>query len=255
MGSESSVAVLQMLHAETLGLLATTADPDWVRSGKDLLAAEAIALLRAAAPGSDHQLAWAQLLAGTAVTPEQLDLVAGLLDGSTEIPGLVVDTELRWSLLRRLAATGRAGDAEIDAELERDSTDAGRRNAAAARAGIPDAEHKAAAWRQVAESTELGLEESLAVMRAFNAPEHAALLEPYAAKYFEQLPAIWTARADLLRVLLGRLLFPYPAASPELLAQVDAFLAAPDLDPSLSRVVIEGRDIVEKALRSRALPV
>jgi aminopeptidase N len=254
MGSESSVAVLQLLHAQTLQLLATTADPDWIRSGKDLLASEAILLLRAAEPGSDHQLAWAQLLAATAVTPEQLDLVAGLLDGSTEIGGLAVDTELRWSLLHRLAATGRADDAEIDAELARDNTDAGRRNATAARAGIPDAEHKAAAWHQVAESAELGLEESIAVARAFNASEHAALLAPYVAKYFEQLPAIWSAHADLLRVFLGRTLFPFSAASPELLAQVDAFLAAPDLDPSLSRAVIEGRDIVEKALRSRALP-
>jgi aminopeptidase N len=254
MGSESSVAVLQLLHAETLRLLGTTADPNWVRDGKELLAAEAIVLLRAAEPGSDHQLAWAQLLAATAVTPEQLDLVAGLLDGSTDIGGLAVDTELRWSLLRRLAATGRAGDAEIDAELARDSTDAGRRNAAAARAGIPDAEHKAAAWHRVAESTDLGLEESVAVARAFNAPEHAALLAPYVAKYFEQLPDIWSAYPDLLRVFLGRTLFPYSAASPELLAQVDAFLAAPDLDPSVGRAVIEGRDIVEKALRSRALP-
>ena len=254
MGSETSVAVLQLLHAETLQLLATSADPDWVRSGKEVLASEAIPLLRAAEPGSDHQLAWAQLLAATAVTPEQLDLVAGLLDGSTEVPGLAVDTELRWSLLRRVAATGRAGDADIDAELERDSTDAGRRNAAAARAGIPDAEHKAAAWHQVAETTELGLEESIAVARAFNSPEHAALLAPYVARYFEQVPVIWAAQADLLRAFLSRTLFPYSAASPELLAQVDTFLATPDLDPSLSRAIIEGRDVVAKALRSRALP-
>jgi aminopeptidase N len=253
MGSEPSVAILQLLHLETLRLLATRADPQWVPTGKQLLAAEAIRLLRAAEPGSDHQLAWAQLLGGTAVAPEQLDLVAGLLNGSTEIPGLVVDTDLRWSLLRRLAAMGRAGDADIDAELERDSTDQGRRNAAATRASVPDAEHKATAWRQLAESTELGLEESIAVLRAFNMPEHAALLTPYAAKYFEQLPAIWVARTDLLRVILGGGLFPYSAASAELLRQVDAFLASPDLDPSLRRVVIEGRDIAEKALRSRAL--
>ncbi len=254
MGSEPSVAVLQLLHMQTLRLLATIADPAYVPVGKQILAAEAIRQLRTAEPASDHQLAWAQLLGGTATNPDQLDLVAELLDGSAEIAGLTVDTELRWSLLRRLAATGRAGDAEIDAELERDSTDAGRRNAAAARAGIPDAEHKAAAWRKVAESTELGLEESVAVVRAFNAPEHAGLLAPYAAKYFEQLPAIWAARADLLRLFLGGGLFPYTAASPELLGAVDAFLAEPGRDPSMSRVVIEGRDIVEKALRSRTLP-
>jgi len=33
-------------------------------------------------PGSDHQLAWAQLLGRTATTPGQLDLLAGLVDGS-----------------------------------------------------------------------------------------------------------------------------------------------------------------------------
>ena len=254
MGSEPSVAVLQLLHMETLRLLATTAEPGWVADAKRRLAAEGIRLLRAAEPGSDHQLAWAQLVGATAVTTDQLDLIAGLLDGSAQVPGLAVDTELRWLLLRRLAATGQAWDTEIDAELARDRTDAGRRNAAAARAGIPDAEHKAAAWRQLAESTELGLEESAAVVRAFNAPEHAQLLTPYVARYFEQLPAIWAARADLLRVMLGRGLFPYPAASPDLLRQVDAFLSSEGLDPSLTRVVIEGRDVVEKALRSRALP-
>ena len=54
--------------------------------------------------------------------------------------------------------------------------------------------------------------------------------------------------------MLGKLLFPYSAASPELLKRVDTFLATPDLDPALARVVIEGRDIIDKALRSRALP-
>jgi hypothetical protein len=31
-------------------------------------------------------------------------------------------------------------------------------------------------------------------------------------------------------------------------------LAAGDLEPSLARALIEGRDVVEKALRARALP-
>ena len=116
-GQRTSVAVLQLVHNETLRLLRMTADPSWVPAGQEMLAAEGTAAARAAEPGSDHQLAWAQLLGAAATAPEQLDLVAGLLDGSVELPGLTVDTELRWALLRRLAATGRAGDAEIDAEL------------------------------------------------------------------------------------------------------------------------------------------
>ncbi len=80
-----------------------------------------------------------------------------------------------------------------------------------------------------------------------------AMLTPYAEKYFEQLPAIWSTRPGMLRIVLGGLLFPYTAASPELLQRADEFLAASDLDPGLARTVIEGRDVAAKALRARAL--
>jgi aminopeptidase N len=254
MGRERSVPVLENVHKTTSRLLGRTADPAYVPEGTALLAADGIALLRAAEPGSDLQLAWARLLGWTATTPDQLDFVAGLLDGSAEVPGLAVDTGLRWRLLQRLAATGRAGDAEIDAELARDATDAGGRFALGCRARIPDAEHKAAAWRLVAESTDLGLEDSIEVARSFNMAEHAHLLAPYAETYFVQLPAIWAARTGWMRVLLPGELFPYSAASPELLQRIAEFLAGPDIDPALARVMIEGRDVAEKALRSRALP-
>lgn len=57
-----------------------------------------------------------------------------------------------------------------------------------------------------------------------------------------------------MRVRLSELLFPYPAASAELLAQIDEFLAATPRDPGLARVLAERRDTVQRALRSRALP-
>jgi len=253
MGDEPVISVLQNVFAVGERLMTAFADPAWVPAGKSQLAAEGLRQLAAAEPGSDHQLAWAQLLGWTATTPEQLDFVAGLLDSSQGVPGLTVDTELRWSLLRRLAVTGRAGDAEIDAERSRDATDAGRRHAAACTAAIGDAEHKAAAWRLIAESTELGLEEAVEVARAFNVAEQADLLRPYAEKYFQALPEIWASRDGLLRLFLGQALFPYTAASPELLRRVDEFLGQPGMDPALARVVAEGRDVAEKALRSRQL--
>jgi len=254
MGKEPSVSVLQTLHLVTRRLFLFMADPGWVRNGKKDLATAAMTLLPQAEPGSDHQLAWAQLLGWTAVTPEQLDLLAGLLDGSAAIPGLVIDADLRWALLSRLAATGRAGEAAIDAELERDQTDAGQRHAAACRAALPDAEHKAAAWALLAESEDLGVEGVLAVSQAFTQPEHAELLTPYVERYFEVLPTIWATRSAHFRMLLGQMLFPYPAASPELVERIGAFLAAEERDPALARVVIECRDMVERSLRSRALP-
>ena len=109
MGQEPSISVLQILHQVTRRLLNMTGDPRWVPVAKEQLADAALPMLRAASPGSDRQLAWAQLLSWTAVSPGQLDLLAGLLDGSAEVPGLVVDTELRWALLRGWPApAGRA---------------------------------------------------------------------------------------------------------------------------------------------------
>ena len=254
MGHEPSVSVLEDLRRVTERLLMTMADPAWVPEGRRQLATAAMPLLRSAEPGSDHQLVWAQLLTRTAVTPDQLDLLAGLLDGSADVPGLAVDTELRWALLGRLAAVGRAGDPEIDAELERDATDAGRRHAAACRAAVPDAAHKAAAWALLAESEDLGIQGAVEVVTAFAQPEHVHLLAPYTERYFAALPGIWSSRSELFRILLGQALFPYYAASPQLIEQIDAFLAAEDRDPGLTRVVVECRDMVQRALRSRALP-
>jgi aminopeptidase N len=254
MGREPSISLLHTLHNVASRLLNLAGDPHWVPAGKQQLAAVAVPLLNAAEPGSDHQLAWAQLLSWTAVTAGQLDLLAGLLDGSAVVPGLAVDTDLRWALLCRLATTGRAGDAQIDAELERDATDAGRRHAAACRAAIPDAAHKAAAWALLTESDELGIEGTVEVALAFNQAEHAALLAEYTDRFFGQLPRIWASLNDAIKLVFGQTLFPYPAASPQLLQRIDAALAVGDLEPSLARALIEGRDVVEKALRARALP-
>jgi aminopeptidase N len=254
MGHEPSVSVLQQLHRVTAQRMRSSADPAWATEGKRQLAAAGIELLRSAEEGSDHQLAWAQLLGWSAASDDQLDLVAGLLDGSQQVAGLNVDTELRWTLLARLVAMGRAGEAEIEAELERDNTNTGRRHAAACQAAIPDARHKARAWEVLTAPGGLGIEETVAVAVAFNQVEHAALLAPYANAFFDQFPAIWAGRDGMIKLVLGTVLFPYVAASPQLLERADAFLAEHGSDAAMCRAVIEGRDVAAKALRARELP-
>jgi len=206
------------------------------------------------APLSKARTIGAQVLACTAVTAGQLDLLAGILDGTAGVPGLAADAELRWALLLRLASTGRAAYARIDTELERDPSDQGRRQALACRAAMPDASHKAEAWRLLTASDELGIDDLMVVAPAFSQGDHARLLAPYAAEYFTRMPAIWAARGRAVGSLLGKALFPYAAASPELLSQVDEFLAGPATPPALARIVTECRDVAEKALRARALP-
>ncbi len=197
---EQSVAALQSLLEKCWLVLQRLADPAWVASGQQLLAARAEALLRAAEPGSDHQLAWAQLLSWSATSPGELDLLAGLLDGELEVAGLAVDSELRWALLRRLAAA-RADWRRPDRRRARPRTTAstGQREAAACRAAIGDAAHKEAAWRLLTDAAELNSGLLRSVAFAFHQPEQAGLLAPYAARYFDDLPRIWAAVGGHLR--------------------------------------------------------
>jgi len=251
--TEPSTAAAQNLLGTTRDLLRTLAAPAVAESGGRQLAAAAARLLADAEPGSDLQLVWAELVSWTATAPDQLDLVAGLLDGSTAPPGLAIGSELRWSLLGRLAAAGRTGDRAINAELARDHTDAGARNAAACRAAIGDPGHKAAAWRVLTDPAGIAIDLLRSVAAAFYQPAQAELLAPYAERYFEVLPELWQRSGGHLRVARGNALFPVTATGPALIDRIDAFLAAEPRDPGLARVLIEHRDQVERAVRSRAL--
>jgi aminopeptidase N len=91
-----------------------------------------------------------------------------------------------------------------------------------------------------------------AVAAAFWQSEQADLLAPYAERYFEVLPAVWSGSGGHLRVALASALFPITAAGRGLLSRVDAFLAG-GREPGLARVLAERRDLVQRATRSRAL--
>jgi len=164
---------------------------------------------------------------------------------------LQVDAEPRWTTLRRLAAAGQADDARIDAALAADPSDAGRRNAAACRAAIPDAAHKAAAWRLLT-GDGAGPETVTAVSGAFMQAEHADLLAPYADRYLSQMPGLWRTRDAHMRVRLANALFPYPAVTAEFLTRIDEFITAGAADPGLARIIRDHADTAERVLRARA---
>ena len=103
--------------------------------------------LNAAEPGSERQLAWARAWASSAGSDDDARVLRGLLDGSAAVPGLDVDTELRWHLVgvAGLAGHGRRA-ATSRPSSTRDPTSQGRDHAEAARAARPSAEAKEAAW-------------------------------------------------------------------------------------------------------------
>jgi len=247
---ETEIGVVQSIQTRLRSVLDRFADPAWAPEGWARLAGAAGDAMHTAAPGSDLQLAWTRTFAAAARSPEHIQMVRGLLDGSELVPGLAVDTELRWALLSALVALGAAGDAEIDVELERDNTASGQRRAAAARALRPTPEAKAEAWRLATSDTGLPNAIVEAIISGFFHPAQHALTEPFVQRYFETVGDVWAQRTGEIARAVAVGLYP-DAISDSAVAAADAFLATISLPPALRRLVSEGRDDVQRALRAR----
>ncbi|MGW6919015.1 aminopeptidase N [Kitasatospora sp. NPDC054939] len=252
-GQESDIGVLQSLHQQSKTAVDLYADPAWRGEGGRLLADGALRELREAAPGGDHQLAWARFLAQTANGAEHLRLVRGLLAGSARIDGLDVDQELRWSLWLALSAAGQATDEELAAELEADNTASGKRQYTQALAARPTPEAKAAAWSAVVDSDELPNALVEANIAGFALPAHRDLTALYAAPYFKLLERVWSERTIEIAMRIVGGFFPGAQTSEQTLAEADAWLDGhPDAAPALRRLVLERRDDLARALRAQA---
>ncbi|MGW0944111.1 aminopeptidase N [Streptomyces sp. NPDC002623] len=251
-GKESDIGVVQSLHRQVKLAIDLYGAPATREALLTRWTDATLAHLRAADASSDHQLAWARAFAATARTPEQLDLLEALLDGTQTIEGLAVDTELRWAFVLRLAAVGRFDEAEIAGEYERDKTAAGERHAASARAARPTPEAKAEAWASVVESDKLPNALQEAVIGGFVQTDQRELLASYTERYFEAVKGVWDSRSHEIAQQIAVGLYPTIQVSRETLDRTDAWLASAEPNAALRRLVSEARSGVERALRAQA---
>ncbi|MEV7637135.1 aminopeptidase N [Pseudarthrobacter enclensis] len=210
-------------------------------------------LAQEVAGGSDAQLQFVKSFALLAGSESQLDRVAGLLDGSLTLDGLTVDQDLRWELVASLVAGGRLGQRDIDAELERDNTASGQNAAALAKAAIPTADAKAAAWESIVVKGELSNALQGSAVAGFMRVLDRTLLEPYSEKYFAAVPGIVATRTHALaqQIVVG--LYPALLTTQATVDRTDGFLASlPPESAALRRMMLENRDGVARALRARA---
>ncbi|MFE9104965.1 aminopeptidase N [Actinomadura geliboluensis] len=247
----TDISVTQTLLRQARTAVQQYADPAWRKEGLALLAGTLADLAREAEPGSDLQLAYTQAFTASAVSDEHLAFVQGLLDGSQTLVGLTVDTDLRWALLRRLVVTGRAGEAEIDAEHERDRTAAGERHAAACKAAIPTAAAKASAWERIV-SGELPNAVYRSTLGGFVEPDQAELLLPYVDRYFAEVGRVWKEWTSDMSQTFAEVAYPFLVIEQSTVDRTEAYIAEQDPPAALARLLSEGRDGVARALRARA---
>ncbi|MCB2412795.1 aminopeptidase N [Demequina sp. TTPB684] len=258
LGAETeSTTVLVLLRqlASALSLFTTPSSADTAQEN----AADALwHLALEAEPGSDNQLQLVRAFASLAVTDPQLDNVQALVDDKLHFDGLTVDADLAWDLLISLVAGNRAGEVAIELQLTKDATASGARRAAHARAALPGAEFKRAAWDALINAP-AGKDLPNAIQSettaGFNHVHDVSILEPYVDEYFAMLRRIYKEKTNEMAANLIEGLYPVQQAGrvPDLQDKADAWLADnADAHDALKRLVIEGRDSVRRALEAQA---
>jgi aminopeptidase N len=209
-------------------------------------------LAKDAAPGTDAQFQFVKFFANAASTTEHAASLSGLLDGSTALDGLEIDTDLKWELLEGLVLTGDAGELEVAQALTGDNTSNGQQAAARARATIPTVDGKRAALVQALTDETI----PNAILRSsgmgYQHVNDASSLEPLVAPYFEALERVWNERSYQMASYVVTWFYPAPLASQGLVDATRAWLDAhPDI-PALRRLVTENLAGVERALAAQA---
>ncbi|SNT07391.1 aminopeptidase N [Micrococcales bacterium KH10] len=205
-----------------------------------------------AAAGSDQQLQFVKTFAAVASTEEHAAHLRGLLDGTTVVDGLQVDTDLKWELLDGLVRGDAASSDEIDLMLASDDTANGRQAAARARATVPSADAKKATFEAIVADEQAPnaiIRHTAAGLTHVNDP---ALLETLIEPYYAALTRIWQERSFHIADELIEGLFPATVANEQLLSAATAWLSGhQDAPAALRRYVLEQKATTERALRAQ----
>ncbi|HUR14288.1 MAG TPA: aminopeptidase N [Mycobacteriales bacterium] len=244
-GAEDDPSLVETLLGQALRAAGGFAPPS---EQEELLARVSTACWGAAVePGSDLQLV---RLRGAVSGLLEADLLAGLRDGSTVPAGVVVDPELRWHVVRRMAARGLLGETEVAEELARDRTASGQLQAEAALASLPDADVKERSWSALV-SGQVTTAQARTMGGAFWQRGQDALGEPFVARYLSAVPGFWHDLSPVLAQYLTQFLFPTTLVRSDVAERARALLAG-DLHPGCRRVLLEQLDDLERALRAQA---
>ncbi|MBW3562070.1 MAG: aminopeptidase N [Actinobacteria bacterium] len=250
--NEPDVGVLQTILATALAAAEYYGDPDNAPPVLRVLADDARMRLDAAEPGSDRQLAWARHWISTARDDEHVANVRALLDGDLTVEGLEVDTELRWRIVKALAGLGAIDEDAIEAEHHRDPTDLGERHAAYASASRPTPDAKTAAWRRIVDEPEMSHSLMKAIMGGFSRRDQADLVRPWIEPYFDHLARMFEERPLEVALAFAHRMYPTVVVDEDVVDQTDSYLDAGEVGPSIRRVLLEERDSIVRALRTRA---
>jgi aminopeptidase N len=249
--SESDISIVSATLMQIDTAIWAYADPAKRDALRAHLATSVEALLDAAAPGSDHQMAFARAFANFAFTPVQFDRIKAILDGS--INGLVIDAEIRWYIFICGVKRGVFGPSDIDAESAKDQTAHGKQYTARAYASIPTKEAKTKAFQSATTDNLSNTIHSYTCL-GFNENIHHELLTDFVDPYFDSMLKVWETKGYEIAETTANLLFPSWVINQATLDKAQNWLDVTGKDASnaLRRAITEGRDAMARAIKARA---
>lgn len=221
---------------------------------------------RAGALASVHDLCVLELSSAPAGSSRQLQAARGVISTTAgdgvdrlrrwlaghDVPSrLTIDSELRWSLVHRLAVLGAVDGDTIAAEASRDSTARAAEHASRARAALPDAAAKQAAWEIIVSGNALSAKLVEAAADGFWQPSQLELTAAYVERYFAEIAGMPADRGQTAAAAIARAAYPRYAIEPSTLELADRLLARADLDDNLRRVLVDQTDDLRIALSAR----
>jgi aminopeptidase N len=130
------------------------------------------------------------LARGLVCSTDDAALLRRWFDADATDQGLVLDPELRWAVIHRLAELGGLETSEIEAERLRDGTTKGDLGAVTALAARPTAEAKSAAWKAMTEVADVSVSRFRALAAGLWSLSQRQLVAPYIAAYVAVAPSL-----------------------------------------------------------------
>jgi aminopeptidase N len=226
------------------------ADQSGRAAARRQLAAAALTAAELARPASRDQRILARGFAASADSPAQRALLRFWLDGRSLPPGLVVDLELRATMLATLAVHGEATDADLAAYAADDPV-AGDVVRATCTARHPTAAAKEAAWAAALDA-QLPPRLALAHANGIWMPGQEDLLDGFRDRYFaEALPAL-RRHDERTRRRLAKALYPATLIDKATIAATDTELDRLRPGDMIAGILLEQRALLCRAMTARA---
>jgi aminopeptidase N len=116
-------------------------------------------------------------------------LLRSWLESGEARPGLTVDRDTRWLVVRRLVELDAEGVGLVEAEAAADRSSNGHQSSLAALAGRPDPAAKEDAWHRICDR-HVSNRDFTALVSGLWTPGQEELFAPYLGRYLEDAPRI-----------------------------------------------------------------